>query len=43
LETWMVGGQRRTTIEAVEKFIQQLTAQATPALPVDVEARCANG
>ena len=29
----MVGGLRKTTVEAVERFIQQRTAQSTPAMP----------
>jgi Protein of unknown function (DUF1580) len=35
LETWMVGGQRRTTVEAVEKFIKKLTELNTPAIASD--------
>jgi hypothetical protein len=35
LETWMVGGHRKTTIEAVERFIQQRTAQTTPPMSAD--------
>ncbi len=31
LESWMVGGVRCTTDEAVDRFVQQLTAQTTQA------------
>lgn len=30
LKTWMVGGRRMTTIEAVESFIEERTKQTTP-------------
>lgn len=35
LKSWVLGGRRMTTVAAVEAFIEQRTADTTPAEPVD--------
>lgn len=35
LQTWMIGGHRKTTVEAVNRFIAARTAATTPRMPAD--------